>query len=49
MVIGSALAVAFGWPADGIWNFRELILLIVIGALAVWGAAAMWPRVRAGR
>ena len=49
VVVGSLIASALGWPTAGIWNFRELILQIIIGAAAVWAAAAIWPRARAGR
>lgn len=44
VLIGSAIAGAFGWETEGIWNIGELILQIVVGALAVAGAAAVYPR-----
>jgi uncharacterized membrane protein YeaQ/YmgE (transglycosylase-associated protein family) len=48
VLVGSAIAGAFGWQTAGIWNIGELILQIVVGALAIAGAAALWPRVKAG-
>jgi uncharacterized membrane protein YeaQ/YmgE (transglycosylase-associated protein family) len=49
VVVGSLIASALGWQTSGIWNIGELVLQIIIGALAVWGAAALWPRMRARR
>jgi uncharacterized membrane protein YeaQ/YmgE (transglycosylase-associated protein family) len=49
VLIGSAIASAFGWETRGIWNIGELVLQILVGAVAVAGAAAVWPRVHARR
>ncbi len=44
VLIGSAIAGAFGWETAGIWNIGELILQIVVGAVAVAAAAALYPK-----
>jgi uncharacterized membrane protein YeaQ/YmgE (transglycosylase-associated protein family) len=49
VLVGSAIAAAFGWQTAGIWNIGELILQIVIGALAIWGAAAWYPKMVGAR
>ncbi|MDN5858726.1 MAG: GlsB/YeaQ/YmgE family stress response membrane protein [Pseudonocardia sp.] len=48
VLVGSLIAGALGFETAGIWNIVELILQIVVGALAVAAAAAIWPRVRGG-
>jgi uncharacterized membrane protein YeaQ/YmgE (transglycosylase-associated protein family) len=49
VLIGSALAGAFGWKTDGIWNIGEIILQVVIGAVAVAVAAAVYPKAVSAR
>lgn len=49
VLIGSVVAGALRWQTAGIFNIGELILQIVFGAVAVAGAAAIWPRATAKR
>lgn len=44
VLIGSALAAAFGFGTAGVWNIGEIVLQIVVGALAVFAAAALYPK-----
>jgi uncharacterized membrane protein YeaQ/YmgE (transglycosylase-associated protein family) len=49
VLVGSAIARALGWQTAGVFNIGEIILQIVVGALAVWGAAAFYPRMVGSR
>jgi uncharacterized membrane protein YeaQ/YmgE (transglycosylase-associated protein family) len=49
VLVGSAIAAALGWRTAGVWNIGEIILQIIVGALAVWGAAALYPRMAGSR
>lgn len=44
VIIGTALAAAFGFGTAGVWNIGEIILQIVVGILAVAAAAALYPK-----
>lgn len=49
VLVGTAIAAAFGWNTQGVWNIGELILQIAVGALAVAAAAAFYPRLAGAR
>jgi uncharacterized membrane protein YeaQ/YmgE (transglycosylase-associated protein family) len=44
VLVGSAITGALGFETAGVWNLVEIILQVIVGALAVWAAAAFYPR-----
>lgn len=44
VLVGSAIAGAVGFDTAGVWNIGEIVLQVVVGALAVWVASAVYPR-----
>lgn len=50
VLVGSAIArFVFRVDTTGVWNFWEIVWQIVIGAVAVAAAAALYPRMVASR
>ena len=45
VLLGTAIASAvFGFNTEGVFNFGEIIIQIILGVVAVAAAAALYPR-----